>query len=201
MKRMYVTLSILLLIAFWAGSLLGQQNSKPVDDNISTSMEKRMKMREEMHRRIMDKLIHGIGPDQDMFADMEKMMDEVMTDSFNGFDSLTPTNQNYQSEWQESSGGRTLVITPKSKEQKLNIDISNGLVIIKGMNETKTPHGVSVSNFTNSFSIPADCDGTKVKMDQKDSKILVFFPYLKAPKEIKAPDRKPLPPSGEEVEI
>lgn len=201
MKRMYVALTIMILIVFWAGTLLGQQTSKPVDDNVSTSMEKRMKMREEMHRRIMDKLIHGIGPDQDMFSDMEKMMDEVMTDSFNGFDSLAPNTQNYQTEWQESTSGRTLAITPKSKEQKLNIDISNGLVIIKGMNETKTAHGVSVSNFTNSFSVPADCDSTKVKMDHKDGKILVFFPYLTASKEIKAPARKPLPPSGEEVQI
>lgn len=201
MKRMYLALSVLLLLFFWAGALLGQQNYRPVDDKVSDSMEKRIRLREEMHRRIMEKILHGIGPDQDMFTDMEKMMDEVMTDSFNGFDSLAPSSQNYQTQWQESTSGRTLAITPKSKEQKLNIDISNGLVIIKGMNETKTANGISVSNFTNSFSVPVDCDSKKVKMDQKDGKILVFFPYLTASKEIKAPARKPLPPSEEDVQI
>lgn len=202
MKRMYVAISILILVVFWAGALLGQHVIKPADDKTSDSMEKRIRMREEMHRRMMEKLLHGIGPDQDMFSDMEKMMEEIMTDSFNGFGSLSPaSSQNFKMEWQESAAGRTLAITPRSKEQKLNIDISHGMVIIKGMNETKTPHGVSVSNFTNSFNVPSDCDPGKVKMDQKNDQILVFFPYLTAAKEIKAPTRKPIKPSGEEVQI
>lgn len=197
MKRMYVVLGVLFLLVFSAGRLLGQQASKPVDDKIDP-IEKRMRLREEMHRRMMDKLLRGIGPDEDMFSDMEKFMDEVMTDSFNGFESFSrTTSQNYKLEWLESTAGRTLAITPKSKDQKLNIDVSNGLVIIKGTTEVKSAQGVALSNFTNSFNVPGDCDPGKVKMEEKDGKILVFFPFRTATKEI----RKPVAPTGGEVQI
>lgn len=203
---MYVTLSLMFLLIFWAGTLLGQQSSRPVDDQESDSMEKRLKMREEMHRRMMDKLLNGIGSDEDLFSDMEKFMDEVMTDSFNGLHSFSrTTSQNYQIEWTESGAGRTLSITPKTPEQQLDINVADGLITIKGKSEHKTPHGVSYSNFSNSFNVPGDCDPSKVKMDQKEGKILVHFPY----RNVKAVDinppekdeRKPLPPSEGDVQI
>ena len=205
MKRMYVVLSVLFLMVFYAGTLLGQQKSRPVDDNDTDFMEKRMKMREEMHRRMMDKLLRGVGPDQDMFKDMEQFMDEVMTDSFSGFDSFSRTTaQNYKMEWKEATTGRILEITPKSPEQQLDINVSNGLVIIKGKSETKTPNGTSISNFSNSFNVPGDCDPSKVKMDSKDGKILVQFPFLKAsPKDLKPlkDERRPIKPSDSDVQI
>lgn len=201
---MYLTLGIMLFVVSWAGTLLGQQDTRPVDDQTSDSMQKRMKMREEMHRRMMDKLLNGVGSD-DLFSDMEKFMDEVMTDSFNGLNSFSRTTaQNYKLEWSESKKGRILAITPSNPEQQLDINISNGLIVIKGKAETKTPHGVSVSNFSNSFNVPGDCDPSKVKMDQKDGKILVEFPFrsVKAV-DITPPknDRKPLPPSEGDVQI
>lgn len=202
---MYVVLSLMFLMVFYAGSLLGQQKSRPIDDHDSISMEKRMKMREEMHRRMMEKLLRGVGPDQEMFKDMEAFMDEVMSDSFSGFDSFTRTTaHNYKMEWTETAGGRTLEITPKNKDQKLDINVSNGLIIIQGKTETKTPNGVSVSNFSNSFNVPGDCDPEKVKLDQKDGKILVQFPYRTARAQDIQPkkeERKPMPPTGEEVQI
>ena len=205
MKRMYVTLGLMFLIVFWAGTLLGQNGSRPVDDQVSDSMEKRMRMREEMHRRMMNKLLNGVGSDDDLFGDMEKFMDEVMTDSFNGLNSFSRTTaQNYKLDWSESQQGRTLSITPNSPEQELDINVSNGLITIKGKSEQKSAHGVRVSNFSNSFNVPGDCDPSKVKMDQKDGKILVHFPY----REVKAVDikprqdeRKPLPPSEGDVQI
>ena len=206
MKRMYVTLFLMFMVVLWAGSLLGQSNPRPVDDQVSDSMEKRMKMREEMHRRMMDKLLKGIGSDEDLFNDMENFMDEIMSDSFNGLNSFSrTTSQNYKIEWSESKEGRTLTITPNSPDQKLDINVSNGLIVIQGKSEQKTSHGVSVSNFSNSFNVPGDCDPAKVKMDQKDGKILVKFPYrsVKAvdSKPPKNNDRRPLPPSEGDVQI
>lgn len=201
---MYVVLGIMFLFVFWAGALLGQQSSRPVDDKESASMEKRLKMREEMHRRMMEKLLKGTGPDEDMFKDMEQFLDEVMTDSFSGFDSFTRTTaQNYKMEWSETSEGRVLTITPQSPEQKLDIDISNGLVIIKGKTENKSGNSVSISNFSNSFNVPGDCDPSKVKIDQKDGKILVQFPFWdsKAISDKQKNDRKPIPPSDSDVQI
>lgn len=183
---------------------MGQQSSRPVDDKESASMEKRLKMREEMHRRMMEKLLKGTGPNEDMFKDMEQFLDEVMTDSFSGFDSFTRTTaQNYKMDWSETSVGRVLTITPQSPEQKLDIDISNGLVIIKGKTENKSGNSVSISNFSNSFNVPGDCDPSKVKIDQKDGKILVQFPFWdsKAISDKQKNDRKPIPPSDSDVQI
>lgn len=201
---MYVVLTIMIAVVFWAGTLLGQQGSRPVDDQTSDLMEKRLKMREEMHRRMMDKLLHGKGPDQDMFSDMEKMMEDLMSDSFTGFSSLNmSSSSNFRMEWLESSAGRTLALTPKDPKQNLDINVSNGLIIIKGKSEEKTPHGVSVSNFTNSFNVPDDCDPSKVTIEQKEGKILVQFPFRKARAiDLKPKDeRKPLKPSKSDVQI
>ncbi len=193
------------VVVFWAGSLLGQITSRPVDDQVSDSMEKRMKMREEMHRRMMNKLLNGIGSDEDLFSDMETFMDEIMTDSFNGLNSFSrTTSQNYKIEWSEGKDGRTLTIIPDSPEQKLDINVRNGFIEIKGKSEQKSPQGVSVSNFSNSFNVPGDCDPSKVKMVQKDGKILVKFPYRSSKTvDINPPVdvRKPLPPSEGDVQI
>lgn len=205
MKRMYGVLAIFFIIIFWAGALIAQQAFRPVD-NQTDLMQKRLQMREEMHKRMIDKLLLGVGPDKDMFKDMEKFMDEVMSDSFTGFDSFTQSPiENFGMEWQETTKGRTLVITPKTPEQQLDINVNNGLVIIKGKLEQKSPNGISVSNFSNSFNVPEDCDPSKVKMDQKDGKILVQFPYHKANK-LKTipkaePELKPIGPSDNDVQI
>jgi HSP20 family molecular chaperone IbpA len=197
MKRMYVALFIIAGIIFWAGSILGQQKK-------SDQMDDRLKMREEIHRRIMDKMLKGIGSDQDMFSDMEEMMDKLMSESMSGFDSLgTGSLQNFQVEWLESSTGRTLVITPQNPNQQLDINVASGFIVIKGQSENKSQSGSSYSQFSNSFNIPSDCDPGKVKMDQKDGKILVFFPYQNAlPKKTRPQDKRvPLPPSQGDVQI
>lgn len=204
MKRMYLTLFIMFIFVFSAGALLAQQGSRPVDDKQSDSMEKRMQMRAEMHRRMMEKLINGVGPDQDMFQDMEKFMEEVMADSFTGFDTLTqPAVENYKMAWSESATGRTLNITPKTPEQQLDINVSNNLIIIKGKVEDKRPHGIAVSNFTNSFNVPGDCDPGKVKISQEKGKILVSFPWRTAKAQDIKPKQnlKPVPPSETDVPI
>lgn len=192
------------IFVFWTTSLFGLPGTKPVDDKQSTSMEKRMQMRAEMHRRMMEKLINGVGSDQDMFQDVEKFMEEVMADSFTGFDTLTQLEvENYKIAWSESATGRTLNITPKTPEQELDINVSNGIIIIKGKVEQKRPNGIAVSNFSNSFNVPGDCDPGKVKISQSQGKILVSFPWRAArPKDIQPKqDLKPLPPSQTDVPI
>lgn len=206
MKRMYITLAIMFALIFWAGTLLGQQGSRPVDDKDSDLIQKRMKLREEMHRRMMDKLLHGIGPDQDMFSDLESMMDEMMRDSFasGGQTSFaTLGGSNFSSVWTESSSGRTFVITPKDPQQKLDINVNNGTITIKGKAERKTSNGISVSEFSNTFSVPGDCDPGRVKMDQKDGKILMHFPFHTSTKQVpKSPEKRtPVAPSKDDVEI
>lgn len=160
--------------------------------------EKIMKMREDMHRRMMEKLINGIGSDDEFIRDMDKYMNQMLQESFKGFDSYSHRPQNFKSEWKESSAGRTLEITPNKPEQKLDINVQNNMITIKGQTEVKTANGTQVSQFSNSFNVPGDCEATKMKMDLKDGKIIVFFPYFK-PTETKP--RKPVGPSDKDVQI
>lgn len=177
---------LLLLICF---SAIAQHDTE--------GREKIMKMREEMHRRMMEKLINGIGPDDGLFNDMEQMMNDMMKDTFTGFDSYAHRPQNFKHQWKESTTGRTLEITPNKPEQQLDINVANGMITIKGKTEIKTANGMQVSNFTNSFGVPGDVEAGKMKMDLKEGKILVFFPYWK-PTENK---RKPVTPSDKDVQI
>lgn len=203
---MYVTLSVIFILFLWAAVSLGQKVFPDNDKNVTQfdRMKRRMELREEMHRRMMDKLINGIGPDQDLFKDME----EDFQDAFKGFDSFggMSIGQSVDAVWEESASGRTLVITPKEKGQNLDIRVEKGAITIKGEVEQKTAHGSSKSSFNNMFAVPGDCDEAQVKIDQKADKILVHFPYLKdvsKPKVVEPPkpERRPIPSGQGEVTI
>lgn len=196
---MYVTLGIFLLLILWTVSGFTQKR-EPRDTDLER-IRRHMELREELHRKMLDNLMSG-RHDEDLFRDMENLFNEAMKESFSGTGGSSFTfsfgEQNFQSEWQESAQGRTLLITPRTKEQKLDINVQNGMVTIKG----KTRN----SEFQNSFSIPQDCDSTRVKMDQKEGKIVMFFPWIKlkktlSPKDTPKDNRVPLPKGEEDVTI
>jgi HSP20 family molecular chaperone IbpA len=162
-----------------------------------------MQLSEELHRKMIENLFYGTH-DEDLFKDMEKLMDDAMKDAGVGTSSFSYSfgQQNFDTEWQESSQGRTLLITPQNKDQKLDINVEKEMVTIKGKNERKTQSGTSVSDFQNSFSIPQDCDSSRVKMDQKEGKIVMFFPWKIEKKIVPKKDEKiPLPKSDSDVTI
>lgn len=184
MKRMYVTLAVMMLLLTWAITGLSQK-TEPMDP---------MQLREEIHKRMRNKILLGFGADDDLFKDMNGL--------FEGFDTLAPASQNFEMSWQESKEGRTLVLAPMNEKQRLNINIENGMVSVQGKVEKKTEHGSSISSFSNSFNVPMDCDASKVQMDQKDGKIHVFFPFKKEAVAVPGPNqRKPITPSEEDIEI
>lgn len=181
---MYVTLAVMMLLLTWAITGLSQK-TEPMDP---------MQLREEIHKRMRDKLLLGFGADDDLFKDMHGL--------FEGFDTLTPTSQNFEMSWQDSKEGRTLILSPKDEKQRLDINIENGMVSVQGKVEKKTSHGSSISSFSNSFNVPSDCDASKVQMDQKDGKIHVFFPYKKEAVAAPTPNgRRPIAPSDDDIEI
>jgi HSP20 family molecular chaperone IbpA len=205
MKRMYVTLIVIFVFGLWTLTALSQMGSA-VDQSAKSSgtqfdrMKRRMELREEMHRRIVDKLMNGVGSDQNLFQDLEQEFEDLRPDSFSG---MKPS-ANFSSEWVESKSGRTLVITPKDPEQKMNIDVNATQITIKGEVQHKTGNSTYSSSFTNSFPVPSDCDGSKVKMDSKDGKLLVELPYktAKQVQPIKSkPINKTLTPIEGEVQI
>lgn len=187
---MYVILGTLIFLLLWAFSGFTQKQ----DPNI---------LRQELHRKMIENLFYGTHDDS-LFNDMQKLMDDAMKDSTGGSSSFSYSfgAQNFETEWQESEKGRTLFITPKTKDQNLDINVQKDMVTIKGKAQRKTSNGTSVSDFQNSFSIPDDCDSTKVKMDQKDGKIVMFFPWKSMKKVIpKKDERVPLPKADTEVTI
>lgn len=145
-----------------------------------------MQMRDELHRKIMESLMSG-EHDENLFKDMDKMFEDAMKDSFGSSFQFSMGEASVDTEWSESADGRTLLITPKNKDQKLDINIKDDSVTIKGKTDT--------SDFSNAFSVPQDCDSSRVKMDQKNGKIVVFFPWKKA----KA--LKPIPKNKQDVPI
>ena len=205
MKRMYLVLGGILVLLIWSISVLGQKDIRPAPAE-EDPLKKALELREEMHRRMRDTLLRGLRHDDDMFSDMEKLFEDAMSDSFSGFGTSLgiTTTQNYQTAWIEDEKGRTLAITPREKNQNLDITVEKGFVTIKGKTESKSGRSSSISSFSNSFNVPSDVDWTKVKMDQKDGKILVHFPWkdLKTiEKKPRESERLPVPPSEGDVAI
>ena len=191
MKRMYVLLGAILVLFIFTVSSFGQKREH--SDAELERIKKHMQLREELHRKMLDNLMSG-RHDENLFQDMEKLFDDAMKDSFGGSSFQFSTGDVVATEWQETSAGRTLLITPQSKDQKLDINVQNEMVTIKGKSAN--------SEFQNSFSIPQDCDSTKVKTDQKNGKIVMFFPWRVAKKiSPKKEERIPLPKAESDVTI
>jgi hypothetical protein len=208
MKRMYIALAIISVVMIGAVVAIGQTvQTVPSNPSVRQPFDRakrRMELREEMHRRMRAKLFQGQGPDQDLFKDLETEIEDAMSDSFADMDEIKENYSNFKSEWSESKEGRVLTLTPQSAEQKLNIDVNASVITIKGDSVQKTATSSVSTSFSNSFPVPGDCDGSKVKMSQKDGKIVMLLPFRSAPKEVKVPakeERKPLPPSAGDVEI
>ena len=199
---MYVVLSVIILFSLWMLQALGQKISGPQAAPTSSDdqLRRHLQMREEMHKRIRDKLMYGVGSDADLFQGMDQMMEEAFSDSFSGFTSLAEKGPAMKMDWTETTTGRTLMITPEDPSQKIDLDVNNEMITIKGETKVKSQNGTSMSSFSNSFPVPQDCDGSRVKMSNKDGKIVMEFPYRKA-KPIQKETRIPLPPTGEEVTI
>ncbi len=189
----------MLALILWAGVILGQQGLMLIEVN-KKEIDNPRNMRDEIHRRILNKLLHGIGPDQDMFSDMDKMMDDMTQHSLTSIES-----SQYRKEWTQSTSGRTLILTPKSLEQQLDINVTNGIITISGKVENKNSNGVSYSSFNHSFNVPSDCNPAHLKTDHKQGKVLLYFPFTKSEvhpiKKSPQNNRRPLPPADSDVQI
>jgi len=202
MKRLWITL-IIIFVTIISMMAFGQKSQQ---DSRQAARQEAMRLREELHRRLLNHLFHGTGTTDDVFKDMDSLFEDVMSDM--GEDFSSGGSKNYEMTWTESKEGRSLLLSPQDKNQKLEINVEQGMVSIKGNNQVKTPNGTSISSFSHSYSVPGDCDWTRVKILEKEGKIVLSFPYKsldsapKSPKpEEKNLDRTPLPPAGQEVTI
>lgn len=172
-------------------------------------IDQHLKARDEIHRKLIEKFFYGLDSDKDLFTDMEKLMDDMMKSAPSSHSFITSSDASFSMEWTEKENGRVLEVTPKNPQEQLDISVTEEMISIKGKVEEKTSQGTRLSSFSNSFSVPSDCDGSKVKMEQKDSKIIMYFPYRSGltdknsePTKVDPKDiRKPLPPSQTDIEI
>ncbi len=195
MSMKILTLLILLIPSF----AFSASEKKEAPKKELTPMELRL----EMHRRIMEKLLHGNGPDEGLFEDLEKMMHESFSDAFKGFQDLdrsafpSAASSPVKTTWLESKEGRTLKIDPMDPDLKLDIKVEDSQIQIKGEKQRKGGEKVAFSEFSYSLSTPSDVSASEVKISQKDSSILVFLPY----KTVDEKGRTPVPKSPGEVTI
>jgi HSP20 family molecular chaperone IbpA len=155
-----------------------------------------MELRLEMHRRMMEKLLHGTGPDEGLFEDLEKMMQESFSDAFKSFQDLdreafqpkglAPVKTN----WTESKEGRTLRIDPQDPDINLDIKVDETQIHIKGEKKKKGGKRIAFSEFSYSLSTPSDVNAAEVKITQSDSGLLLFLPFKKTDEKGRSPVQK-----------
>jgi HSP20 family molecular chaperone IbpA len=208
MKRLIVTLVLMLSLMLWALTVVGQKNSPPSPDPLD-DIQRGMQLREEMHRQMMDKLLHGKDMDEEFFRDMDKFLEETLSDSLLQQHRLWQrglgpgggiSSGGVKTAWSETRTGRSLTVTPAEPKQELDISVKDRMITIKG----KSTQGSSVSSFTNSFSVPHDTDPDGARISQKDGKIVIELPFRATrPAEKRGADeRTPLRPSTDaEIQI
>lgn len=202
MNAIHLILGTLLLLSF-SLSVLAQG---PGQDSQKEALKRALEMREQIHRRLMEHLFNGTpGKDDEIFKDMEALFEDVMSGMRGNFQDLAGDSKAYDMAWTESREGRTLLLSPHDKKQRLEINVEKGMVTIKGQKEEKVGNNSSVSSFSHIYSVPNDCDWTRVKMLEKEGKILMTFPYKTSksapPQKKEKNERKPVGPSEDDVTI
>ncbi|WP_419172152.1 hypothetical protein [Halobacteriovorax sp.] len=152
MKSLFLfTLLIFNFLAF-------SQSNDPV-------MEQLNRMREEMMKQMQatDSFDSEI---QKMFQRMQKMGQiQGLPDRFN-------TNvQAIEYFWKDS---KTLVVKV-NKDDEVNIDVKEGMVVLSGMKVSKSKNSFSKFNFSQSIPIKSSLDTTSVDMKMDDGNIVLSF--------------------------
>jgi hypothetical protein len=163
--------------------------SSTADDPRQRHFE-RLRQREELHQKMFQAL-RGHDLESSML-EMEKMMNEMMSDlhsDMQGFSAFSaPSFQApFRYDWRMNDVGRSLVITPSSKETKLDVKVENQLLTIQSIMKNGEAKKI--------MSVPPDCDADKVKMEEKDGNLVLFFPFKS-----KDSDLKPLPGAKDDVQ-
>ncbi|EPZ50695.1 hypothetical protein M902_3129 [Bacteriovorax sp. BAL6_X] len=158
-KLVFISLFTLSVVSY------GQGND-PLVDQI-------MQMRDEMMKQMQagDSFDAEI---QKMFERMQKMGQiQGLPDRLNHHVNMV------EYFWQDAD---TLVVKA-TKDDEVNIEVKEGLVVIKGQKVIKSPNGISKSSFTQSVPIRAGLDSTTVKMSVKDGNIILDFKVLEKSKQ------------------
>ena len=135
------------------------------------------------------------GHSRDPFEEMRRMQDRMLK-QFGGPSGMesSPFDSWYQRKFGGSAGEVQRreddenvyyeIALKGLKKGKVDVKVENGQIAISGEMENKSDgeEGGSYvsSTFHRSFPVPPDVDGNKAQMEQKDGKIIIKFPKLKA---------------------
>jgi HSP20 family molecular chaperone IbpA len=138
----------------------------------------------ELHRKLREQMLKGFQDHDKFMQEMDSLMDQMMRDSF-GQDSflksIDVTSSGVTTAWSEDKEGRVLEITPADKDMKLDVQVKQGVLVIEGETRSQSSRG----RFSQSQSIPSDCDPDRVEMKGEEGKLIVRFPWRKDIPEIK----------------
>lgn len=82
--------------------------------------------------------------------------------------------------WKDS---KTLVVKV-SKDDEMNVDIKEGMIVLNGMKVSKTQNSMSKYSFSQSIPIKSSLDITTVDMKMNDGNIVISFKEKKTKKTI-----------------
>lgn len=165
-----------------------------------STLEERMLRYNQFHQKLREQMLKGF--DDKSLEDMNRMVDEMMDQSMRDFPSMgfSRFSSGLNLSWNERKDGRELIIIPKSKEDKLDVQVQNQLITIK---MTKT-EGNSHSASSHAQNVPTDCDPDRVKMEAREGGLVMFFPWTQgqAPRNINpVRERKPLKVQKKNIDV
>jgi len=134
-------------------------------------------------------LIDSVMKDEKEFnQQMEKLFERLQKQgAFGGLNQrlFQFRNSYVKSKWVDDKDKMKLVLDLNPKEDKVNIDISSGVISVKGkekvMNKfkgAKDSYSYSLHNFQQSFSIPKNVDHSSANFKSEDGKIVIEFNKL-----------------------
>lgn len=164
------------------------------------SFEERMQRYNQFHQKLREQMLKGF--DDKSLEEMNRMVDEMMDQSMRDFPSmgLSRFSSGLNLSWNERKDGRELIIIPKSKEEKLDVQVQNQLIMIK----TTRTEGNSHSESSHAQNVPSDCDADQVKMEAREGGLVMFFPWKKGltPRNVNPEsERKPLKPKKKDIDV
>jgi HSP20 family molecular chaperone IbpA len=171
------------------------------DPMIREMFEMRQKLFDDIHKSFFNDDFHSAMDFDSFFEDHESYLKGL-----NG-----EQNSLFKSSWEETQEGRILKITPTNKQSQLDIDIKDGMISIKGKNESSKEKNQVISKISSSFSIPVDVDAKKADIQDKNGEIWIKFPWVVGKIENKSKinhekkdedeDERPLKPSPGDITI
>ncbi len=165
--RTLFLISILLLASFAYSQKKEQEKSlDPLDPRAQ------LKSFFEMRKKLLESFPGSISND-DFFGD------SFFEDFSSGLSIQSSATNFYESYWEENSNEKILVIKPQPNTA-LDINIKDQMVTISTKSEKHDEQNKvqSYSNMKSSFSLPADVDAKKAKIEQRGDEILVRLPLL-----------------------